>query len=67
MSIIIILVISAKMATLALPKINVVWNKGYEVIIFPHGVSNQILSRESSYIKDLFMWTNFGNSSISLR
>ena len=29
---------SAKLATLGLPKIKIIWNKGYDVIIFVHDV-----------------------------
>ena len=30
-------------------------------------VINKILSHDSNYIVDVFMWPKFGNSSISLR
>ena len=62
-----IMMMSAKTATLGLFKIKVFRNKGYEVIISLHGVTNKILSRDSSYIVDMVMWPNFGNSSISMR
>ena len=58
---------SPKMATPGLLKIKVFWNKGYDVIIPVHDATNKILSRDSNYIVDVFMWPNFGNSSISLR
>ena len=58
---------SAKMATPGLLKITVFWNKGYDVIIPVDDVTNKILSRDSNYIVDLFMWPKFGNSSISMR
>ena len=58
---------SAKMATPVLLKITVFWNKGYDVIISVHEVTNKILSRDSNYIVDLVMWPKFGNSSISMR
>ena len=58
---------SAKMATLGLLKITVFWNKGYDVIISVDDVTNKILSRDSNYIVDVFMWPKFGNSSISMR
>ena len=58
---------SAKMATPDLLKITVFWNKGYDVIIPVDDVTNKILSRDSNYIVDLFMWPKFGNSSISMR
>ena len=62
-----ILMMSAKMATLGLLKIKVFWNKGYDVIISVHDVTNKILSRDSNYIVDVVMWPKFGNSSISIR
>ena len=58
--------ISAKMATPGLLKITIFWNKGYDVIIPVDDVTNKILSRDSNYIVDLFMWPKFGNSSISM-
>ena len=62
-----IFMISAKMATPGLLKITVFWNKGYDVIIPVHDVTNKILSRDSNYIIDVVMWPKFGNSSISMR
>ena len=58
---------SAKMATLGLPKITVFSNKGCDVIIFVDDVTNKILSRDSNYIVNVFMWSKFGNCSISMR
>ena len=58
---------SAKMATPGLLKITVFWNKGYDVIISVDDVTNKILSRDSNYIVDVFMWPKFGNCSISMR
>ena len=58
---------SAKMATLGLLKIKVFWNKGYDVIISVHDVTNKILSRDSNYIIDVVMWPKFGNCSICIR
>ena len=62
-----ILMMSTKMATLGLLKTKVYWNKGYGVIIFVDDVTNKILSSDSVYIIDVFMWPKFGNSSISMR
>ena len=62
-----ILMMSAKMATPGLLKIKVFWNKGYDVIISVHDVTNKILSRDSNYNVNVVMWPNFGNSSISVR
>ena len=58
---------SEKMATLSLLKITVFWNKGYDVIIPVDNVTNKVLSLDSNYIVDVFMWPKFGNSSISMR
>ena len=51
---------SVKMATLGLPKINVFWKKDYDVIISLNDVMNQILPPESSYIVDVVKWPKFG-------
>ena len=58
--------ISAKMTTPDLLKIAVFWNKCYDVIIPVDDITNKILSRDSNYIVDVFMWPKFGNSSISM-
>ena len=55
------------MATPGILKITVFWNNGYDVVIPVDDVTNKILSRDSSYIVDVFMWPKFGNSSISMR
>ena len=47
--------ISPKMATPVLLKATVFWNKGYDVIIPAHDVTNKILSRDSNYIADVVM------------
>ena len=54
--------LSTKLATLGLLRIKVFWNKGYDIIIFAHGVTNKILSRDSNYIVDMVMLPKFGNS-----
>ena len=59
--------ISAEMATPGLLKTTVFWNKGYDVIVPAHDVTNKILLRDSNYIVDVVMWPKFGNSSISVR
>ena len=56
---VVILMISAKLAPLGILKIKVIWNKGFHV-------STKILSRDSSYIVDLAMWPKIGDSSISM-
>ena len=57
----------ANMATSDLYKTAIFWNKGYDVITSVHDVTNKILSRDSNYIVDVVMWSEFGNSSISMR
>ena len=64
---VIILMMSTKKATLALLKIKVFWNKGYDVIICVYDDAIKILSRKTNYIVDVVMWPKFGNSSISMR
>ena len=58
---------SPKMTTSGLLKKTVFWNKDYDVLIPVDDVTNKILSRDSNYIVDVFMWPKFGNSSISMR
>ena len=62
---VIILMISVKLATLGIIKIKVFWNKGYDVIISVHELTNKFLSPDSNYVVDVVMWPKFGNSSIS--
>ena len=64
---VIILMISAKMATPGLLKTTVFWNKGYDVINPTHDVTNKISSRDSNHNVDVVVWPNFGNSSISVK
>ena len=45
-----ILMMSAKLTTLDLLKIKVFRNKGYDVVIPIHDVTNKILSRDSNHI-----------------
>ena len=59
--------ISAKIATPVLLKIKVFWNKRYDVKTPANDVNNKILSPDSNFIVDVFMWPKFGNSSISMR
>ena len=62
-----ILMISAKIVTLALLKIKVFSNNSYDVIISGHGVANITLSCDSNYIVGVFMRQKLGNFSISMR
>ena len=55
------------MATLGLLKIEVFWNKGYDIKSFAHDVTNEILSGVSNYIVAGVIWSKFGKSSISMR
>ena len=55
------------MTTSGLLKITLFWNKGYDVIIYVDDVTNNVLSRDSNYIVDAFMWPKFGNSSTGMR
>ena len=57
----------AKMATLGLLKIKLFWSEGYGLVIFVCDVTNKILLRDSNYIVDVIMWSNFSNSSISMK
>ena len=57
---------SAKMATPGLLKIKVFRNKYYDVIVSFGDVINKVLSGDSNYIVDVFMWPKFGNCSTSV-
>ena len=48
-----IFMMSAKLATLGFLKKQITWNKGYDVIISIHEVTNEILSRDSNYVVDV--------------
>ena len=63
-----ILMMSAKLATLGLFKVKILWSKGYDVIISVHDVTNKILLRESNYFVDVVKWPKVSHSSsISMR
>ena len=55
------------LATVALLKIKVFWNKGYGVIVSVHEITKKVLLLDSNYIADLVMWAKLGNSSISMK
>ena len=61
-----ILTVSAKITIPDLLKIRVFWNNAYDAIISVHDVTNEILSRDLSYIIDVVMWPKFGNCSNSM-
>ena len=48
-----ILMMPEKLATLGLFEIKAFWNKGLDVIIFVHDVTNKILLSDSNYIVDV--------------
>ena len=62
-----ILMMSAKLTTLGLSKIEVIWYKSYDAITFFHDVTNKMLLYDSSYIVNVVRWPKFGNSTISMR
>ena len=63
---VVILIMSAKLATLGLLKINLLWNKGYDIFSSVDEVADKILSRDAIYIVDVVMWSKSGNSRISI-
>ena len=52
---------SAKLSTLGFLKIELFWNKGYDIIISVYDVTNKILSCDSIYIVNVVMLLKFGN------
>ena len=62
-----ILIMSTKLATLGLLKIEVSWDKDYDVIIPAYEVINKILSRDRNYFLNVIMWPKFGNCGIFTR
>ena len=62
-----ILMVSAKMASLSLLKINVFWIKGYDVITSVHDVTSNIFSCDSIYIVNAIMGSKIGNSNSSTK
>ena len=62
-----ILMMPAKLATLGLLKIKVIWNIGFHFIISVYDTNNKILSNGSNFIADVFMWPKVSNSSVSMR
>ena len=64
---VVIFMMSARLATPGLLKIKVFYYEGYGVIISVHDVTNKILSRNSNNIVDVVMRPKFGNSNISMK
>ena len=58
---------SAKIASLELLKIKIIWNKDYDVINSVYDVTNETLSVDSNHIIDVVVWLKFGNYSIPMR
>ena len=56
----------AKILTLDLVKIKVVWGKGYDLIISVCDVTNKVLSHNSNYVVDVVIWPKFSNSNMSM-
>ena len=66
-NVVVILIMSVKVTTLGLLKINIFWNRGYSIINFAQDITHKILSRNSNHVVDVVMWRKFDNSSISIR
>ena len=64
---VVILMISAKLATQGLLKTKVFWNESHDVITSVNDVTKKILPSDSNYIVNVVMWPKFGNSNISMR
>ena len=58
--------ILSTLPTLGLLKTKIFWNKGYDVIISVHDITDKLLSRDSNYVVDVAMWPTFGKCSISM-
>ena len=58
---------SAKMASLGLLKIKLLWFNDYDVIVPVHDVTNKVLSRDSNYIVGVGIWLKFCKSRISMK
>ena len=60
------LMMSTKLATPGL--LNLLWNKGYDVIFHVYDVTNKILSFDLNHVVDVANWSELdGNFSISMR
>ena len=57
---------SAKVATTGLRKITVFWRKGHDIIIHVDDLTNRVLSHDSNWFVDLFMWPKVDKSSITM-
>ena len=61
------LMMSTKLATPSLLKINMFWSEGYGVIISIFDITNKFLSRALNYFVDVAIWPKFSNSGNSMR
>ena len=66
-SMVTILMMTAKMATSGLLRIKVFWKKGYDATTSVHDVISNILSPDLNYNVNVVMWPKFGKFSISVR
>ena len=66
-NIVVILMISEKLATPGLLEIKVFRSKGHDVIVYVYDVIGKILSCDLNHIVVAVKWPKFGKSSISLR
>ena len=62
-----ILMMSAKLATVALVKIKTFYDESCDVIISVSNPTKRILSRDSNYFLNVDIWPKFRNSSITVR
>ena len=56
----------AKFATPGRLKVKIFQNKSHDAIILYSDVTSKTLSCDSNCVVNVFMWPNFGNSSISV-
>ena len=64
---VVVSMMSVKLATLGCLKIKVFRKKGYDVIVSVHIVTSKVYLCDSNCIGDVVMWPKFGNSSISMK
>ena len=58
---------SGTLTTLGLLKIKVFWNKGCDILISVHDVTDKTFSGESNHVTYVVMWPKLGTSSISVK
>ena len=62
-----VLMMWENLTTPALFKIKIFWNKGNDLIMSVHYVTNNFSSYDSNDVVDMVICSKFGNSSISVR